>query len=411
MPMPETTDWHLAQVNIARLAAPIDSPQLAEFVASRDTVNARAEAAPGFVWRLAEDESAADALRPFESDFLVNMSVWRSVDALRDFAYRNHEHVTALRRRADWFVKIDQPHLALWWVPAGTRPSLTDAKRRLEHLAQYGATPYAFDFAGRFSAEQALAPRWHVEYLLRLADSALVLGQRVAEWCGHGPALEEDIAMANIGLDLIGQARLLLAHAGAIEGFSRDEDALAYWRDAAQYRNLSLTELPNGESAHDDYAVTIVRNLLFAALMAPWWHALANSTDRQLAAIAAKAVNEARAHLRHASEWTIRFGDGTEASHARAQAALARLWPYTREFFADDAADQAAAAAGVGVLPSGLRQAWAATVDAVLAEAGLQRPADSTFCSTGKIGRHSEYLDYLLTEMQSVARAHPGAQW
>jgi ring-1,2-phenylacetyl-CoA epoxidase subunit PaaC len=271
-------------------------------------------------------------------------------------------------------------------------------------------TPFS-DRSPPVQAMQATAPAWHVEYVLRLADSSLVLGQRIAEWCGHGPALEEEIAMANIGLDLIGQARLLLAHAGAIEGKSRDEDQLAYWRGSDEYRNFSLAELPNGEAAHDDYATTIIRNLLFAALMVPWWQALMTSSDAQLAAIAAKAINEARAHFRHARDWTVCFGDGTELSHVRALTALQRLWPYTHELFVDDAVDRSAHQAGVGVLPSSLYAAWSATIDSVLAEAGLTRPADSAFRSDGKNGRHTEHLDYLLAEMQSVTRAHPGASW
>ncbi len=251
----------------------------------------------------------------------------------------------------------------------------------------------------------------HAQYVLRLGDNALVLGQRLAEWCGHGPVLEEDIAMTNIALDLIGQARLLLTHAGRLEGEGRDEDALAFLRDEQHFRNWTLLELPNGEGKHDDYAVAIVRNLLYAALQVPLWQALAGSADAELAAIAAKSVKEARAHLRHASDWTIRFGDGTEESHRRAQSALERLWPYTNELWADDDTDREVEAAGIGVRPSTLKPQWDATIDAVLAEATLARPRDSAFVSTGKRGVHSEYLGYLLAEMQSLARAHPGAQW
>ena len=255
------------------------------------------------------------------------------------------------------------------------------------------------------------APAFHVDYVLRLADDALVLGQRLAEWCGHGPLLEEDIAMTNVSLDLIGQARLLLAHAGSLEGLDRDEDALAYFRDEAQFRNCTLVELPNGESAHDDYAVTIARNLLFSALAVPRWEALAGSSDAALAQIAAKSVKEARSHLRHASDWMVRFGDGTDVSHARAQAALERLWPYTNEWWATDDVERQAAAAGIGPAPAELRPAWDATVDAVLAAATLARPADTPFVSRGKQGVHSEYMGYLLAEMQSLARQHPGASW
>jgi ring-1,2-phenylacetyl-CoA epoxidase subunit PaaC len=254
-------------------------------------------------------------------------------------------------------------------------------------------------------------PTPHLHYVLRLADNALVLGQRLSEWCGHGPLLEEDIAMTNIALDLIGQSRLLLTHAGRLEGLGRDENALAYQRDEADFRNWTLLELPNGDAAHDDYAVAIARNLLFSALAVPLWEALATSTDGELAQIAAKSVKEARSHLRHASEWLVRFGDGTETSHARAQAAIDRLWPYTNEWWAPDAVERDAAAAGVGVVVADLKPVWDTTVDAVLAEATLKRPVDTPFVSTGKLGVHSEYFGPMLAEMQSLARQHPGATW
>jgi ring-1,2-phenylacetyl-CoA epoxidase subunit PaaC len=258
--------------------------------------------------------------------------------------------------------------------------------------------------------------REHVEYLLRLGDSALVLGQRLAEWCGHGPVLEEDIAMTNIALDLIGQARLLLTHAGRVEGEGRDEDQLAFLRDVAEFRNATLAELPSGgvASAHPasgDYAVAIVRNCLFGAYQCELWRALAGSTDDALAAIAAKSLKEARYHFRHAADWTIRFGDGTDESHARAQAALEALWPYTHELFATDPVEQALARHGIGVESATLRRGWLDAVGAVVAEATLQLPLDTAFRSTGKLGLHSEHLGYLLTEMQSLHRAHPGAKW
>lgn len=251
----------------------------------------------------------------------------------------------------------------------------------------------------------------HVEYVTRLGDNALVLGQRLAEWCGHGPALEEDLALTNIALDLIGQARLLLTHAGELEGAGRDEDALAYFRDESQFRNWTLVELPCGAAARDDYAVTIARNFLFCAAAVPLWEALAGSVDTQLAQIAARSVKEARSHLRHAHDWLVRFGDGTRQSHDRAQAALERLWPYTNELWAADEVERAAAAQGVGVIVADLKPAWDAIVEATLGEATLARPADSSFVSTGKQGVHSEYLGYLLAEMQALARQHPGARW
>lgn len=255
------------------------------------------------------------------------------------------------------------------------------------------------------------APAFHIDYILRLADSSLILAQRLAEWCGHGPMLEEDIAMSNVSLDLIGQARLLLSHAGALEGQGRDEDALAYFRDEAAFRNWTLVELPNGDARHDDYAVSIARNLMVSALAVPLWEALTRSSDSQLAAIAAKSVKEARAHLRHASEWMVRFGDGTEHSHARAQAALTRLWPYTNEWWDTDEVERAAVQAGIGPALADLKPAWSATLDAVLAQATLSRPKDTPFLTRGKQGRHSEHMGFLLAEMQSLARRHPGASW
>jgi ring-1,2-phenylacetyl-CoA epoxidase subunit PaaC len=256
----------------------------------------------------------------------------------------------------------------------------------------------------------------HVEYVLRLADNALVLGQRLAEWCGHGPVLEEDIALANIALDLVGQARLLLGYAGRLEGEGRGEDELAFLREVPQFRNATLVELPNSGvastgAAGGDYAVTIVRNLLFSAYQVGLWQALAKSADAELAAIAAKSLKEARYHLRHAADWTIRLGDGTEESHARMERALATLWPYTHELFATDAVEQAVAERGIGVESASLRAEWLAALTPVLAEATLKLPGDSPFRSTGKLGRHSEHLGFLLAEMQSLHRQHPGATW
>jgi ring-1,2-phenylacetyl-CoA epoxidase subunit PaaC len=256
----------------------------------------------------------------------------------------------------------------------------------------------------------------HVEYVLRLADNALVLGQRLAEWCGHGPVLEEDIAAANVALDLIGQARLLLAHAGKLEGKGRDEDQLAFLREVPDFRNATLLELPNGGvasagAAAGDYAVAIVRNLLFSAYQVELWQALSKSTDGELAAIAAKSLKESRYHLRHAADWAIRLGDGTDESHARMQAALDALWPYTHELLETDPVEAAVARHGIGVESANLRQGWHDTVAAVLAEATLALPPDTAFRSTGKLGRHGEHLGFLLAEMQSLHRQHPGATW
>jgi ring-1,2-phenylacetyl-CoA epoxidase subunit PaaC len=246
----------------------------------------------------------------------------------------------------------------------------------------------------------------HLDYVLRIADSALILGQRLSEWCGHGPVIEEDIALTNTALDLIGQARLLLAHAGGLEGRGRDEDALAFLRTEGEYRNLTLCELPNG-----DFGRTVLRNLLFAGLQAQLWPALADSADAQLAAIAGKSAKETRYHLQHAADWTVRLGDGTEESHARMQRALDALWPYTAEFFSPSATDSAAAAAGIGPAWPSLAAAWEQAVLPVLEVATLTVPPRTPFLSHGKLGRHSEHMGHLLAEMQHLQRAFPGAKW
>ena len=246
----------------------------------------------------------------------------------------------------------------------------------------------------------------HLDYVLRIADSALILGQRLAEWCGHGPVIEEDIALTNTALDLIGQARLLLTHAGRIEGRGRDEDALAFLRAEPEYRNLTICELPN-----EDFGRTTLRNCLFAALQMQLWQALANSSDAQLAAIAGKSIKETRYHLQHAADWTVRLGDGTEESHARMQRALDYLWPYTAEFFSPTATDAQAEAAGVGPAWSSLARAWEESVVPVLEVATLKVPARTPFLSRGKEGRHSEHMGHLLAEMQYLQRANPGATW
>jgi len=245
-----------------------------------------------------------------------------------------------------------------------------------------------------------------VQFTLRLADNALVLGHRLSEWCGHAPTLEEDIGLANIALDLIGQARALYTYAGTAEGRGRDEDKLAYLRDAPQYRNILLVEQPNG-----DFAATIVRQLLFAAFMAPFWRALSASKDATLAAIAAKAEKETAYHLRHAGEWLIRLGDGTEESHRRAQAALDEFWPYSGELFETDQVERALIKTGIVVDPATLKAEWDRTLDDILAEATLTRPAAGWMQTGGRSGRHSEHLGYILAELQFLQRAYPGASW
>jgi len=256
-----------------------------------------------------------------------------------------------------------------------------------------------------------------IDYLLHLADNALVLGQRNAEWCGHGPVLEEDIAMANISLDLIGQARMLYQHAAALQGGGATEDTLAYFREAGEFRNYTLLELPHhgplaGTATADrDYATTIARNFLYSSLMLLMWEALQQSQDEQLAAIAAKSVKETRYHVRHARDWLVRLGDGTDESHRRMQAAVDHLMPYTQEFWTASPAEADAVALGAGVDTRLLREAWDATVDEALAEATLRRPAAGGYVPRGKEGLHSEHLGYVLSEMQGLARQHPGASW
>lgn len=243
-------------------------------------------------------------------------------------------------------------------------------------------------------------------YTLRLADNALILGHRLSEWVGHAPVVEEDLALGNMGLDLIGQARALYTYAGAIEGNGRDEDALAYLRDAGEFRNVLLVEQPNG-----DFAVTLLRQLIYAAFAHPFFDALARSRDATLAAIAAKAVKEMAYHLRHSAEWAIRLGDGTEESHARAQAALDDLWTYSGELFEVDQVERALIDAGVAPDPARLKPIFDRTIDQILAEATLTRPATAFMQAGGRSGRHSEHLGFILADMQFLQRAYPGATW
>ena len=233
-----------------------------------------------------------------------------------------------------------------------------------------------------------------------------MLGHRLSEWCGHGPILEEDIALSNIALDLIGQASMLLKLAGEVEGKGRTDDMLAYFRDTIEFRNAQLVELPNG-----DFAATIVRQFLFDAWDVLVLDRLTNATNASLAGIAAKALKEAKYHLRHSAEWVRMLGDGTAESHRRAQAALDALWPYTTELFLTDDIDRQAVAAGSGADVESLRPRWRQTVDQVFAEATLTVPKDGFAPRGGRIGRHTEHLGRMLADMQSLARAHPGASW
>jgi len=254
-----------------------------------------------------------------------------------------------------------------------------------------------------------------VRYVLRVADSGLIHAQRLAEWCGHGPVLEEDIALTNMALDLLGQARALLTHAALLEGQGFDEDQLAFLRDERDYFNLTLVEQPlRRSSAHapgGDFADTVLRNFLLAAWLKALWSALASSRDEALAAIAGKALKEARYHVQHAGDWVVRLGDGTEESARRLRSALERAWPYTAEMFAADAVDEAAVAAGLGPSRAELRPAWDAEVGAVFARAQLALPAVTPFLSTGTQGRHSEHLGFMLAEMQTLQRQFPGGCW
>lgn len=245
-----------------------------------------------------------------------------------------------------------------------------------------------------------------VEFLLRMGDNALVLGQRVAGWTGHAPVIEEDLALTNVALDLIGQSRLWLAYAGECEGRGRSDDALAYFRDAHEFRNVLLVERPNG-----NYADTMGRQFLFDAWHLELLRALAASRDARVSGIAQKAEREVAYHVRRSGDWVIRLGDGTEKSHGLMQAALDELWPYTGELFRSDDVDRALAAQGIACELESLRDAWSRRVDGVLAEATLARPKDGWMHSGGRSGRHSEHLSYVLAEMQSVPRAVPAERW
>ena len=254
----------------------------------------------------------------------------------------------------------------------------------------------------------------HAQYILHLADNALVHGQRIAQWCSHGPVLEEDIAMANIGLDHIGQARMLYQHGANLLG-NTTEDKLAYFRDPEQFLNYTLLELPHrtalapSAQTQMDYAVTIARNFLAASWMNLVWAQLQSSSDLQLAAIAAKSAKEVRYHLRHSTDWMLRLGDGTAQSHARMQAALDYLMPYTQEFFIPCTMETAALQSHIGADVAALQTPWKASVASVITQATLQMPVSKGYVSRGKEGQHSEHLSYLLAEMQSLARAHPEA--
>ncbi|WAC75632.1 phenylacetate-CoA oxygenase subunit PaaC [Roseateles sp. SL47] len=250
-------------------------------------------------------------------------------------------------------------------------------------------------------------------YLLRIGDACLVLSHRLSEWCGHAPMLEEDLALGNIALDLLGQARALLTHAGQLPQSKGntgapvlDEDQLAYLREERHFLNPVLMELPRG-----DFAFTQARNLMAACWLLPLWDRLRESSDPEVAAIAAKAFKEVQYHHQHAADWVLRLGDGTEESTRRMQAALHQLWPYVGELFASDEVDEAAVASGLGPAWSELREDWDSAMAAVLAEAQLPRPKDTAHVYAGRQGVHSEHMGHMLSTMQSLQRTYPGGVW
>jgi ring-1,2-phenylacetyl-CoA epoxidase subunit PaaC len=241
-------------------------------------------------------------------------------------------------------------------------------------------------------------------YVLALGNDALILAQRLSEWVAHAPQIEEDVALANIALDLLGQARTLLSYAGEVEGVGRDEDDLAYLRDDRDFRNVQLVEIPNG-----DFAVTMARQLVFSAYSFELYTALLGSTDATVAGLAGKAVKEVAYHRDHAAQWVLRLGDGTQLSNARMQAGLDHVWPYVDEVFEGD--DATSRLPGVAADPTALRPAWQRYVTVVLDEATLRQPEPRWRSRGGRSGLHTEDLGHLLAEMQHLHRSHPGATW
>ena len=270
-------------------------------------------------------------------------------------------------------------------------------------MAAHDAGP---DTGTNGAAADMNAPSVPAEYLLRLADDRLVLGHRLSEWCGHAPILEEDIALANIALDLVGQATALLELAAARIGDGRTADDLAYFRDAREYRNVQLVELPKG-----DFAFTMVRQFAFDVFDVVFLESLRGSNDAELAALAGRMLQEARYHVRHSGEWVLKLGDGTEESRRRTQAALDELWRFAGELFLADDLDRELSAAGLVPDPSALRSWWVEQFVRVIESATLELPGDTSVARGGRQGLHTEYLGHMLAEMQSVARAHPGAEW
>jgi ring-1,2-phenylacetyl-CoA epoxidase subunit PaaC len=282
-------------------------------------------------------------------------------------------------------------------------PSLPD-------IAQVDAAELAREAASRGPGAHAPVPdagqEAFFEFLLRMGDNTLVLGHRDSEWCGHAPALEEDIALANLALDLIGQTQLWLELAGEVEGKGRTADNLAYLRDAWDFRNLLLVERPNG-----DFGNTLMRHFLFDVYHLGLLRALTTSSDKRVAEIAAKAEREVAYHVERTSDLVVRLGDGTDESHRRMQAALDALWPYVGEMFIADEKDEAVAAAGIAPNPQSLRSSWEETVRHVLTEATLAVPEGKFAHKGGRRGVHTEHLGHMLAQMQFLQRAYPGASW
>lgn len=243
-------------------------------------------------------------------------------------------------------------------------------------------------------------------YLLQAGDDALILGQQLGLWTGHGPAIEEDIALTNIGLDQIGQARAWLTLAGRVEGAGRSEDALAFLRDTHEFRNALLVERPNG-----DFGDTIARHFFYDHYAVLWLEAMSTSNDDEMAAIAVKSLKEARYHVQHSTGWVVRLGDGTSESKARMQASLDRIWPYVGELFDRSELCDRASAEGWGVDPSSLRDSWDTAVNAGLHAATLDRPVAGHDMRGGRIGQHTEAFGYMVAEMQFLQRAYPGCDW
>lgn len=244
------------------------------------------------------------------------------------------------------------------------------------------------------------------EYIIRLGDDSLILGHRLSEWCGHGPILEEDIALTNIALDLVGQATSLLNYAGQIEDKGRDADKLAYFRFDREFKNCLLVEQPNG-----DFGMTMMRQFLFDAYRKPFYEALTSSKDEQLAAIAEKSLKETKYHLKHSSEWIIRLGDGTEESNRRVQESLDTLWRYTSDLFYTDEVDNELVTSGIAPDLATIRNDWEQTVNHIFHLANLQKPTNNWKQEGGRKGMHSEHLGYILAEMQYVQRAYPNMEW